>query len=179
VLLAGAQGGQQARRTGDTMTSDRQDAKHILVVNDDPAILSLFQELLEEEGYTVTLDKFGRQTGELLEAIRVMKPDLVIMDFIIGHEDSGWQLLQAAKMDRETRDIPVIVCTGAVRQVTDLSQHLDAMQVHVVLKPFDIDHLLEVIAKTWASLENPTPGLDTIPLKTKEDAASPEDPSED
>lgn len=152
------------------MTSASRNSKHILVVNDDPAILTLFQELLEEEGYTVTLDKFGRQTGELLEVIRTLKPDLVIMDFIIGHEDSGWQLLQAAKMDRETRNIPVIVCTGAIRQVTELSQHLDAMDVHVVIKPFDIDHLIEVIKKTWASLDAPTPGLDTVSLDAKKDA---------
>jgi CheY-like chemotaxis protein len=144
------------------MTQDPQHAKHILVINDDPAILGLFQDLLGEEGYKVTLDKFARQTSELLETIRQIGPDLVIMDFIIGHEDSGWQLLQAAKMDRDTRDLPVVVCTGAVRQVTELSEHLDAMGVHVVLKPFDIDHLLEIIDKTWASLDHPTPGLDTI-----------------
>ncbi len=145
------------------MTDESQASKHILVVNDDPAILGLFEDLLGEEGYDVTLDKFGRQTGELLESIRTLKPDLVIMDFLIGHEDSGWQLLQVAKMDRETRDIPVIVCTGAVKQVTELSHHLDEMGVQVVIKPFDIDHLLEIIDKTWASLENPIPGLDTLP----------------
>jgi CheY-like chemotaxis protein len=156
---------------GDSMSPEQQEPKHILVINDDPAILTLFQELLDEEGYAVTLDKFGRQTGELLETIRTLSPDLVIMDFIIGHEDSGWQLLQAAKMDRGTRDIPVIVCTGAVRQVTELSQHLDEMGVHVVIKPFDIDHLIEVIGKTWASLDSPTPGLDTVSLDAKADAA--------
>jgi CheY-like chemotaxis protein len=144
------------------MTQDQQDRKHILVVNDDEAILGLFQELLGDEGYKVTLDKFARKTSELLQSIREFEPDLVIMDFLIGHEDSGWQLLQVAKMDRETRDIPVIVCTGAVRQVTELSEHLDAMGVHVVIKPFDIDHLLEIVAKTWVSQESPTPGLDTV-----------------
>lgn len=144
------------------MTGDQQDSKHILVVNDDPAILSLFRDLLGEEGYKVTLDRFGRQTGELLEIIKEIKPDLVIMDFIIGHEESGWQLLQVMKMDRSTRDIPAIVCTGAIKQVTELSQHLDSLGVHVVIKPFDIDHLLEIVAKTWISEESLTPGLDTL-----------------
>jgi CheY-like chemotaxis protein len=159
------------------MTTDRREQKHILVINDDPAILSLFQELLGEEGYRVTLDRFGRQTGELLEVIRELKPDLVILDFIIGHENSGWQLLQATKMDRGTRDIPVIVCTGAVRQVTELSMHLDALKVHVVIKPFDIDQLLEVIDQTWASLDAPTPGLGPIPFEAKEQDG-PKDKSE-
>lgn len=144
------------------MAGTKGQKKHILVVNDDPAILELFRDLLSEEGYDVTLDKFERQTGDLLQSIRDLQPDLVIMDFIVGREDSGWQLLQAAKMDRSTRAIPVIVCTGAIKQVTELSVHLDEMDVHVVLKPFDIDHLLEIIDKVWKSQESPTPGLDTI-----------------
>lgn len=136
--------------------------KRIFVVNDDPAILDLFQDLLSEEGYEVILDRFNRKTGELLDTIREVQPDLVIMDFIIGGEASGWQLLQVTQMDRSTRDIPVIVCTGAVKQVTELSAHLDGMGVNVVIKPFDIDHLLDIISKVWASQDSPTPGLDTL-----------------
>lgn len=144
------------------MAQPQDDKKHILVVNDDPAILELFHDLLVEEGYEVTLDKFTRQTGELLQSIKELEPDLVVMDFIIGREDSGWQLLQAAKMDRSTRDIPVVVCTGAVKQVTELSNHLDSLGVHTVIKPFDIDNLLEIIDKVWDSQKSPTPGLDTL-----------------
>ena len=123
--------------------------KRILVINDDPAILALFEEMLSEEGYSVTLDNFARQTGELQQSIRETKPDLIIMDFVIGGEAAGWQLLQLTRMDRATRDIPVIVCTGAVRQVNELGAHLDTMGVQVVTKPFDIDHLLGVIVDVW------------------------------
>lgn len=144
------------------MTDQETGSKHILVVNDDPAILELFRDLLSEEGYRVTLDRFARQTHELHQSVREISPDLVIMDFIIGGEQSGWQLLQVVKMDRKTRDIPVIVCTGAVKQVTELSAHLDGLGVHVVIKPFDIDHLLEVIDQTWLEQTSPTPGLDTL-----------------
>lgn len=154
------------------MTQQDDARKHILVVNDDPAILELFKELLEEDGYKVTLDKFDRQTGDLLDNIRDLQPDLVIMDFIIGGEASGWQLLQVTKMERATRDIPVIVCTAAIKQVTELSVHLDEMGVHVVIKPFDIDNLLGVIERTWASQASPTPGLDTLGSETTEDNAS-------
>ncbi|HEV2127892.1 MAG TPA: response regulator [Thermomicrobiales bacterium] len=137
------------------MAKPSNGGKRILVVNDDPAILALFEELLGEEGYEVTIDRFARQTGDLLQSIRDASPDLVIMDFIIGREESGWQLLQAMRMDRTTRDIPIIMCTGAVKQVTELREQLDTMGVQVVTKPFDIDHLLEVIAAVWAG--SPTP----------------------
>ena len=147
-------------------------SRHIMVVNDDPAILQLFEELLSEEGYRVTLDKFDRQTGELLQSIKDLQPDLVIMDFLIGREDSGWQLLQITQMDRATRGIPVIVCTAAVKQVTELSTHLDAMGIHVVIKPFDIDVLLAIIDKVWAAQGSPTPGLDTLGTRDERDGTA-------
>ena len=131
------------------MSQEAQGKKHIFVVNDDPAILELFSDLLGDEGYQVTVDQFARQTSELQQQIRTDKPDLIIMDYIIGREGAGWQLLQTVRMDRETRHIPVIVCTGAVRQVEELRPHLNEMAVQIVLKPFDIDHLIDVINTVW------------------------------
>lgn len=149
------------------MSQDPDQRKHIVVINDDPAILQLFDELLSEEGYRVTLDNFGRQTAELLDSIRELQPDMVVMDFIIGGEAKGWQLLQATQMDRAVRDIPVIICTGAVKQVTELSGHLDSVGVQVVIKPFDIDHLIDIIDKVWLSQGSPTPGLDTLGIEER------------
>ncbi len=121
--------------------------KHLFVVNDTPEILELFTTLLEAEGYRVTTDRFTIELGEMMRRIRDLQPDLLVLDFLIGGESQGWQLLQLVRMDRETRDIPVVVCTAAVGIVTELKPHLDEMGVAVVLKPFDIDHLLGVIAE--------------------------------
>ena len=136
--------------------------KHILVVNDEPAILNLFKDLLSEEGYRVSLDKFDRDIDALQDVVRQLRPDLVILDFIIGGEHKGWQLLQVLKMDRATRDISVVICTAAAHQVTELSSHLNELGVHVVLKPFDIDHLLEIVTKVWQAEASHAPGLDTL-----------------
>ena len=120
---------------------------HVYVLNDTPAILELFRELLEDEGYRVTTDAFNVVAPDLkLADIRQAKPDVVILDFMIGGEQVGWQVLQLLRMDRETRHIPAIVCTGAVRQVEELQAHLAEMRVAVVLKPFDIDRLLTELA---------------------------------
>lgn len=121
--------------------------KHILVVNDTVAILELFTVLLEDEGYRVSTDGFSVELAEMLARIREMQPDLIVLDLVIMEEGKGWQLLQLLRMDRETRDIPVVICTAASRLVDDLQTHLDTMKVSVVLKPFDIDHLLSVMSK--------------------------------
>jgi DNA-binding response OmpR family regulator len=132
--------------------------KHILVINDTPSILDLFQELLGEEGYRVTVDIFDVPSREKLDHIKALRPDLIILDFIVGGESLGWQLLQLLKMDRETVSIPVVVCTGAVRQVTELQGHLTVMGVGIVLKPFDIDQLLAEVAASLARAGSVTGG---------------------
>ena len=119
-----------------------QQQRHIFVINDTIAILELFTALLEDEGYRVTTDGFTIEMVELLSRVKTDRPDLLVLDFLIQDEGKGWQFLQILKMDRETRDIPVVVCTAAIKLVDDLQAHLDTMGVGVVLKPFDIEVLL-------------------------------------
>ena len=123
------------------------DQKHVFVINDTVAILELFRSLLEDEGYQVTTDGFSVELVEMLGRVTDTKPDLVILDFVILDEGKGWQFLQLLKLDRASKDIPVIVCTAAAKLVDDLQTHLDTMGVVVVLKPFDIDHLLQEVEK--------------------------------
>ena len=124
--------------------------KHIFVINDTVAILELFTALLQDEGYRVTTDGFSVEMIDLLGRVKADRPDLLVLDFVIQDEGKGWQFLQLLRMDPETRDIPVIVCTAAAKLVEELQTHLDHMGVGVVLKPFDIEHLLGQINKKWA-----------------------------
>jgi CheY-like chemotaxis protein len=128
----------------------KDDRAHILVINDTVAILELFRELLTGEGYRVTTDGFTVALDAMLDRVREELPDLIVLDFIILDERRGWRFLEALKLDRATREIPVIVCTAAVQMVEELQTHLDTMGVSVVLKPFDIDTLLAEIEKTLA-----------------------------
>ncbi len=122
--------------------------RHILVVNDTQEILDLFRDILEEEGYRVSLSTF---TFRDLDDIVALQPDLIILDFMIGGEDYGWQLLQKTKMNRTTAKIPIIVCTAALQLARELEGHLKEKGVGIVLKPFDIDDLLREVNAVWAS----------------------------
>ena len=117
-------------------------APRIMVVNDTQAILELFRDLLEEEGYEVVLYTFAIQ--DLAEVERV-QPDLIILDHIFGEERLGWQLLQKLKLRRSTESIPVVVCTAAAKAVQEMEGYLTAHGVALVLKPFDIDDLLSTV----------------------------------
>ena len=114
----------------------------IMVVNDTQEILELFEDLLTDEGYEVALYSFGIED---LDEVERVNPDLIILDYIIGGEAVGWQMLQKLKMRRSTARIPVIVCTAAKNQVQEMEGYLKSKGIGLVLKPFDIDDLLAAV----------------------------------
>ena len=123
--------------------------KRIIVINDTPEILDLFRDILEAEGYEVMLYAYDPKH---IDEIERRQPDLIILDYLIGGEPLGWQFLQMLKMTRATEHIPVIICTAAVSQIQELEARLRSLGVGVVLKPFNIDDLLEEIERHWAEL---------------------------
>jgi CheY-like chemotaxis protein len=118
---------------------------HVLIINDTQEILSLMQELLEEEGYRVTswlalLD---------IEKVKALAPDVVVQDLLFeGMQETGWKFLQLMRLDPELARIPLILCTAAVRTVKEpeMAEQLDRLGVSVVLKPFHIEDLLSAIS---------------------------------
>jgi DNA-binding NtrC family response regulator len=118
--------------------------KHIMVINDTQEILDLFREILQGEGgYEVTL---CGMKPHMIEDIKEVKPDLVISDHVFGEEKFGWQLVQRLKMDRETANIPIIICSAAVKEVREMEGFLTEKNIGILLKPFDVDELLDLVA---------------------------------
>lgn len=113
-------------------------APHILVTNHAPDILELMRDLLTEEGYRVTIASRGEQT---LDSIAAIAPDLIVIDYMWPSSDNEWTLLNLLRIDPRTRDIPCILCTGAVAQVRGMEDHLRSMGIRVIYKPFDIEAL--------------------------------------
>ena len=115
---------------------------HILAINNDPAVLALFRDLLEEAGYQVSIQTYVDRD---LTQIKALKPDLIVLDYMWANEDASWSLLQMLRMDPATEIIPIVLCTGAVHEVKALEEHLITLGVTVVLKPFNIDQLVDAI----------------------------------
>jgi two-component system, OmpR family, response regulator VicR len=124
--------------------------KRILVINDEQEILELLHDLLSEEGYEVLMYSYAIE--ELAE-IKRLNPDLIILDLMMGdHQPRGWQTLQKLKLDQATAFIPVIVCTAAERSVEEQQGYLLSKGVLVVLKPFNIEDLVESVRKAFSLL---------------------------
>jgi DNA-binding response OmpR family regulator len=115
-----------------------------MVINDTQEILELFREILQgEAGYEVHLFSFEPQ---MLDHVKDIKPDLIISDHVFGEEKIGWQFIQRLKMDRDTANIPVIVCSGAIKELKEMEGYLTQKNIGVLYKPFDIDELLDIVA---------------------------------
>ena len=115
---------------------------HILAINNEAAVLGVFRDLLEEEGFRVSTQTY---IDRELEKIKAVVPDLIILDYMWADEDASWSLLQMLRMEPATAQIPIVLCTGAVREAAALQDHLLTMGVTVILKPFNIDQLVDAI----------------------------------
>lgn len=116
---------------------------HILAINHSPDVLQLLKELLMEESYKVTLRS---HLDRDLPEINHIAPDLIIIDYMWATTDDNWSMLQLLRLNTATRKTPIVLCTGAIKEAIGLNEHLREMNIDVVLKPFDIDRLLKIIA---------------------------------
>ena len=119
-----------------------QQAKKILVVDDDPDILDALRFMLEDAGYEVTTSEKG-DYAENLHDTNGGLPDVIILDVLLSGKD-GRLICQKLKGQDETRHIPIIMISAhpnARQSVTAVGAD------DFVAKPFDMDELLVKIAK--------------------------------
>lgn len=80
----------------------------VLIVEDDPLVLRMYQKVLKFEGMEV----FTAENGiDGIEAVKKHKPDLVLLDIMMP-KMNGIEVLDRLKADKETADIPVIMLTN-------------------------------------------------------------------
>jgi CheY-like chemotaxis protein len=124
------------------------EAPLILVIDDDEAVLQVYRDVLEDEGYRLSLRLRPPATTA---DVRLERPDLILLDLIFGFDDAGWPFLHQLKEDAATAAIPVVVATADHRRATERRPQLDGWRCGVVLKPFDIDELSEAVRGALAS----------------------------
>src|SRR4051794_34318394 len=111
--------------------------KQILVVDDDPGVRELLQDVLRDE-YTVTLATNG---AEALASIRQDAPDAVVLDMMMPVMD-GRAFLVARSGLPDCAAVPVMV-VSAEPKACEVSRQLGAQAC--IAKPFDVDRLLQEV----------------------------------
>jgi DNA-binding response OmpR family regulator len=81
--------------------------KTILIVDDEPRLLSLMEAYLQKEGFRVAKAQDGRQA---LAVAREREPDLIVLDIMMPEMD-GYEFMRRHRKDHDT---PIIVLTAKV-----------------------------------------------------------------
>lgn len=81
----------------------------ILIVDDDPDFILVCRMVLQAEGYAVTEAHNGWQA---LEAIRIERPDLIMLDVMMSTTLEGVSVSKALDSDPTMKDVPVIMVSS-------------------------------------------------------------------
>lgn len=120
-----------------------EEKKKVVCVEDEPEMIDLVKLILGRKGFELTGAMGGR---EGLEAIRRIKPDLVLLDLMMPDMD-GWEVYQQMKADDELKNIPVIVVTAKAQSIDKvLGLHIAKVEDYVT-KPFGPQELLQSVEK--------------------------------
>jgi two-component system response regulator MprA len=107
----------------------------VLVVDDDPKMLSLMRRGLSFAGYAVQLATDGERA---LSQAREQPPDLVVLDIMLPGLD-GIEVCR--RLRAGAPELPILMLTARGR-VPDRIAGLDAGADDYLVKPFDFDELL-------------------------------------
>lgn len=113
--------------------------KKILVVDDDPAIVELFTDVLANDN---RLEVRSAATGYDAGIVSsTFKPDLMILDFMLP-DVNGNVVCETVRQNDQLKDMKIIIVSGVVNQ-SQIDGLLAAGADEFVKKPFDLEKLLK------------------------------------
>ena len=138
--------------------------RSLLLVDDDPEILTLLRAKLADEPFELLTAVEGESA---LNIVRTQKPDLVVLDINLPGL-SGLEVCRSLRADKDTRDIPIIILSGRSDQI-DRVLGLEFGADDYVTKPFNprelilrIHNVLRRVYKEKSGPENFTQGDLTV-----------------
>jgi two-component system phosphate regulon response regulator PhoB/two-component system alkaline phosphatase synthesis response regulator PhoP len=119
----------------------------ILVVDDDPSILTLVAEALVDEGYEVAIARNG---AEALTRLAEVVPAVLVTDLMMPIMD-GPTLVRACRSKATTAALPIVVMSAALSAVLDDPAPLGVQEM--LEKPFDIHAFLAAVDRLVVGTE--------------------------
>ncbi|MDX1507254.1 MAG: response regulator [Woeseiaceae bacterium] len=118
----------------------------ILIIDDSPTELHLFQNMLEKNGFDTVVADSGE---EGLKQAKISQPDCILMDVVMPGMN-GFQATRKLNQDPVTAKIPVIIITTK-SQETDKIWGMRQGAVEYVVKPVGEKQLVAMINKVMAA----------------------------
>jgi DNA-binding response OmpR family regulator len=106
--------------------------RNVLIVDDEPHIVNLVRLTLDQQRYSVHGAYTGREALKITENIT---PDIIIVDIMMPGVN-GYELCEAFRSNKKTRDVPIIILS-AKGQMNDKLHAIDVGADDYMTKPFD------------------------------------------
>ncbi len=119
----------------------------VLVVDDDPKLIRLVQEVLTASGFEVICTGRGEKAVELAA---LEQPGLIILDVVLADDVDGYM---AAKRIRKFSDVPIVMLTAKARE-DDLLRGFSSGVDDYLTKPFSSKELLARVRAVLKRTEN-------------------------
>ena len=123
---------------------------HVLVVDDEPAIVEIVRDYLADAGYRVSTARSG---AEALRQVRSILPDLIVLDLGLPELDG----LDVARTIRQSSRVPIIMLTARSDEA-DRIVGLELGADDYLVKPFSPRELLArvraVLRRSGAAAES-------------------------
>ena len=123
-------------------------SKKIMIIDDDIDLVEAMRITLETDNYEV-IDAQEGQKG--LEILKKEKPDLLILDVMMGTLDEGFHIAYQIRNDDEIKDIPILMVTAVGAQTGfefDMQRDEDFLPVNEFIeKPVNPQLLLDTVKR--------------------------------
>ncbi|HEX9134757.1 MAG TPA: response regulator [Ktedonobacteraceae bacterium] len=118
--------------------NQNNNARKILVVDDDPVIRDMMADILDFEGYSISVARNGH---EALQLLRSAQPFLVFLDIMMPGM-SGKELCAVLEADPQLRKRHIIILMSAMDNLEEAA----SLEVDAILqKPFVVDELIGIL----------------------------------
>lgn len=102
----------------------------VLLVDDDPLLVRMYQKKLENDGYEVETADDG---DIALTKAKKFEPDLMLLDIMMP-KVNGYEVLKSLKSNSATKDIPVILLTNVGSSDDDVEKGMELGAVAYIVK---------------------------------------------
>lgn len=83
-------------------------SKKVVLLEDDPLLIDIYQTKLKEKGFEVVVIDRGEGA---VEKIQKEVPDLVMLDIVLPNMD-GWQILRQLRADENLKAMQIVVLSN-------------------------------------------------------------------
>jgi DNA-binding response OmpR family regulator len=124
----------------------------VLIVEDDPDLLVVLRVNLTAMGVEPILAGDGRTA---IARIQAERPDAVVLDVMLPGID-GWSVLE--DLHALGDPVPIVVCS-AKKDIEDMERARELGATGYVMKPFDIDRLVDAVMEAVGRSRKADPGF--------------------